>query len=521
MKILLVYPRVAETFWSFKHALRIVRRKAAFPPLGALTVAAMLPREWEKRLVDMNVRDLSDTDLRWADYVFISAMIAQKDSARNVIDRCIALGVKTVCGGPLFLSYREDYPDVDHLVLGEGEVTVRQFVKDLLQGTPQPVYEPGKHPSLGSVPIPLWDLINMKDYVTMSIQYSRGCPFDCEFCDIIVMNGRVPRTKSDEQMLLELDALYNRGWRGSVFIVDDNFIGNKKRVKSLLRRIIFWQENRPSRLSFFTEASVDLAEDEELMDLMVAAGFNKVFLGLETPSEESLRECGKSQNLRRSLSESVRIIQKHGLAVMGGFIIGFDNDPPDIFEKQVNFIQNNGIVTAMIGLLTAMPGTRLYKRLEKEGRLLFKASGNNTDVAGSLNFIPKMDRETIVRGYQWVMNSIYSPEMYYKRILEFLKQYHPANQTSLITNDFFTFLRSLWYLGVADQTGSSKYYWRLLKESVSRYRKSFTDAITVAIYGYHFRSLFYEKWIPLEWEEWLRRELNHGGLPFPESGIGT
>lgn len=521
MKILLVYPRVAETFWSFKHALRIVRRKAAFPPLGALTVAAMLPREWEKRLVDMNVRDLSDTDLRWADYVFISAMIAQKDSARNVIDRCIALGVKTVCGGPLFLSYREDYPDVDHLVLGEGEVTVRQFVKDLLQGTPQPVYEPGKHPSLGSVPIPLWDLINMKDYVTMSIQYSRGCPFDCEFCDIIVMNGRVPRTKSDEQMLLELDALYNRGWRGSVFIVDDNFIGNKKRVKSLLRRIIFWQENRPSRLSFFTEASVDLAEDEELMDLMVAAGFNKVFLGLETPSEESLRECGKSQNLRRSLSESVRIIQKHGLAVMGGFIIGFDNDPPDIFEKQVNFIQNNGIVTAMIGLLTAMPGTRLYKRLEKEGRLLFKASGNNTDVAGSLNFIPKMDRETIVRGYQWVMNSIYSPEMYYKRILEFLKQYRPANQTCLESNDFFTFLRSLWYLGVADQTGSSKYYWRLLKESVSRYRKSFTDAITVAIYGYHFRSLFYEKWIPLEWEEWLRRELNHGGLPFPESGIGT
>lgn len=521
MKILLVYPRVAETFWSFKHALRIVRRKAAFPPLGALTVAAMLPREWEKRLVDMNVRDLSDTDLRWADYVFISAMIAQKDSARNVIDRCIALGVKTVCGGPLFLSYREDYPDVDHLVLGEGEVTVRQFVKDLLQGAPQPVYEPGKHPSLGSVPIPLWDLINMKDYVTMSIQYSRGCPFDCEFCDIIVMNGRVPRTKSDEQMLVELDALYNRGWRGSVFIVDDNFIGNKKRVKSLLRRIIFWQENRPSRLSFFTEASVDLAEDEELMDLMVAAGFNKVFLGLETPSEESLRECGKSQNLRRSLSESVRIIQKHGLAVMGGFIIGFDNDPPDIFEKQVNFIQNNGIVTAMIGLLTAMPGTRLYKRLEKEGRLLFKASGNNTDVAGSLNFIPKMDRETIVRGYQWVMNSIYSPEMYYKRILEFLKQYRPANQTCLESNDFFTFLRSLWYLGVADQTGSSKYYWRLLKESVSRYRKSFTDAITVAIYGYHFRSLFYEKWIPLEWEEWLRRELNHGGLPFPESGIGT
>ncbi|NLI83371.1 MAG: B12-binding domain-containing radical SAM protein [Deltaproteobacteria bacterium] len=513
MKILFIYPKVAETFWSFKHALRVVRRKSAFPPLGALTVAAMLPQEWEKRLVDLNVRDLTDADLRWADYAFISAMIAQKESTRDVIDRCMHLGVKTVCGGPLFNSYREDYPDVDHLVLGEGETSVGQLAKDLSHGCAQRVYEPGPHPPLTDVPIPLWDLINMNDYVTMSVQYSRGCPFDCEFCDIIVMNGRVPRTKSDGQMLLELDALYSRGWRGSVFIVDDNFIGNKKRVKSLLRNIILWQEKRPRRLTFFTEASVDLAEDEELMNLMVAAGFNKVFLGIETPSEESLRECGKSQNLRRSLSESVRIIQSHGLAVMGGFIIGFDNDPPDIFQRQVNFIQNNGIVTAMIGLLTAIPGTRLYKRLENEGRLLFKPSGNNTDIKGSLNFIPKMDRQTIVKGYEWVMNSIYSPEMYYTRILEFLRHYRPANQACLESNDFFTFLRSLWYLGIADQTGSSKYYWRLIKESLSRYRKSFTETVTVAIYGYHFRNLFYKKWIPLDWEAWLNwGERNSTGL---------
>lgn len=503
MKILLVYPKVQETFWSFKHALQVLHRKAAFPPLGALTVAAMLPESWEKRLVDMNVRPLLDKDLLWADYVFISAMIAQKGSARQVMDRCRNLGARTVCGGPLFLSYRDDYLDADHLVLGEGEITVKEFVADVLRGTPRKVYETDERPSLDAAPIPLWDIIDMRDYASMCIQFSRGCPFNCEFCDIIVMNGRVPRTKTEDQMVAELDALYRRGWRGRVFIVDDNFIGNKKKVKNLLPRIIAWQNSTGRRMSFFTEASVDLAEDEELMDLMVAAGFSKVFLGLETPSEESLRECGKSQNLKRGLSESVRIIQSRGLAVMGGFIIGFDNDPPDIFQRQVNFIQGNGIVTAMIGLLTAVPGTRLYKRLEEEGRLLFKPSGDNTDVTGSLNFVPRMDRETIVKGYQWVMNTIYSPEMYYKRIIEFLNQYRPKAQTSLEYSDMFTFLRSIWYLGFADASTESKYYWRLLTQSVSRYRKSFADAVAVAIHGYHFRKLFHDKWIPLDWDKWF------------------
>ncbi len=516
MKILLVYPKVQETFWSFKHALRVLHRKAAFPPLGALTVAAMLPESWEKRLVDMNVRTLSDTDLLWADYVFISAMIAQKDSARQVIDRCRSLGVKTVGGGPLFLPYRDDYLDVNHLVLGEGEITVKDFVADVLRGSPRKVYETDEHPSLDAVPTPLWDMIDMGDYASMSIQFSRGCPFNCEFCDIIVMNGRVPRTKTDEQMLAELDALYRRGWRGRIFIVDDNFIGNKKKVKTLLPKIIAWQNSTGRRMSFFTEASVDLAEDDELMDLMVAAGFSKVFLGLETPSEESLRECGKSQNLKRSLSESVRIIQSRGLAVMGGFIIGFDNDPPDIFQRQVNFIQRNGIVTAMIGLLTAVPGTRLYSRLEQEGRLLFQPSGDNTDVMGSLNFVPKMDRQTIVKGYKWVMNTIYSPEMYYKRIIEFLNQYCPKAQTSLEYSDLLTFLRSIWYLGFADRRTDSKYYWRLLTQSLSRYRKSFAEAIAVAIHGYHFRKLFHDNWIPLDWEKWSTEQ----DLPTPSRSLG-
>ncbi|HBZ55618.1 MAG TPA: B12-binding domain-containing radical SAM protein [Syntrophobacteraceae bacterium] len=502
MKILLVYPKVEETFWSFKHALKIVRRKAAFPPLGALTVAAMLPASWEKRLVDMNVRDLLDADIQWADLVFISAMVAQKDSARRVIDRCRQQGTTTVGGGPLFNTYRDDYADVDHLVLGEAETNLAPFLTDLLAGRPQRIYASTDRPDLSQTPLPLWDLIRLRDYSAMSIQYSRGCPFNCEFCDIIIMNGRVPRTKSSEQILAELDALYNGGWRGSVFIVDDNFIGNKARVKKLLRAIIGWQRLRETPFTFFTEASVDLAEDEELMTLMAAAGFNKVFLGLETPSEASLKECGKTQNLRRSLQDSVHTIQGHGMAVMGGFIIGFDNDPPDIFQRQVDFVQKSGVVTAMIGLLTAIPGTRLYKRLEQEGRLLFKPSGNNTDVSGSLNFIPKMDRQTIVNGYQWVMSTIYSPEMFYRRILAFLRQYQPQVPGVREHNDVFTFLRSLWYLGLVDQKDGRGVYRLLLREAVSKYRQAAADVVTLAIYGYHFRRLFWSPQIPMKWEDW-------------------
>ena len=502
MKILFVYPMVSETFWSFKHALRVVRRKAAFPPLGALTVAAMLPGSWEKRLVDLNVRDLRDEDLIWADYVFISAMIAQKISAREVVDRCVKLGVTTVGGGPLFRAYPDDFSDLDHLVFGEAEAIIPEIVKDLKAGRPKRSYTASGFPAIDVVPVPLWKLISLNDYASVSVQYSRGCPFNCEFCDIIVMNGRVPRLKRNEQVLAELDALYSLGWRGSVFIVDDNFIGNKEMVKSLLRAIIEWQKGRLRRFNFFTEASVNLAEDPELMDLMVQAGFNKVFLGLETPVEESLRECGKAQNLRHSLSESVATIQRRGLAVMGGFIIGFDSDPPDVFQRQVNFIQKNGIVTAMIGLLTAVPGTRLYARLESEGRMLFKSSGDNTDVSGSLNFVTRMDRAKIIEGYRWVMNSVYSPEMYYNRILAFLRTYRPKAETYLEKADLLAFVRSLWYLGVVDRK-SRNYYWKLLTKAFSGYQDSFADIVTYAIYGYHFRKLFWSPKLPLKLEEWL------------------
>ncbi len=502
MKILFIYPEVSETFWSFKHALRLVRRKAAFPPLGALTVAAMLPAHWEKRLVDLNVTDLRDEDLLWADYVFVSAMIAQKNSTGYVAERCRRLGVKVIAGGPLFRAYPDEYSGFNSLVLGEAESIVDQLAKDLEAGSLQSSYRPSGFPDLDRVPVPLWDLINLNDYATMSVQYSRGCPFNCEFCDVIVMNGRVPRVKSNEQVIAELDALHVRGWQGSVFIVDDNFIGNKQKVKGLLRAVISWQKERPRRMNFFTEASVNLAEDPELMSLMVQAGFNKVFLGIETPVEDALKECGKSQNLKRSLSDSVSLIQRSGMAVMGGFIIGFDSDPPDVFQRQVNFIQKNGIVTAMIGLLTAIPGTRLYTRLEQEGRMLFDSSGNNTDTDGSLNFVTMMDRAKIIEGYRWVMNSVYSPEMYYNRVLAFLRTYQPRAKTYLQNHDIVTFVRSLWYLGIADSK-SRNYYWKLLKKAVAGYNDSFGEIIAMAIYGYHFRKLFWTPKLPVKLEEWL------------------
>ncbi|MFC1954158.1 B12-binding domain-containing radical SAM protein, partial [Chloroflexota bacterium] len=407
MKILLVYPRYPETFWSFKHALRFVSKKAAFPPLGLLTVAAMLPGEWEKKLVDMNINALSDEDIKWANYVFISAMVVQGDSAREVITRCNELNTKVVAGGPLFTTGHEEFEGVDHFVLGEAEVTLPSFLADLDKGCAKPIYTPDKKPDISKTPVPLWSLINMKYYSSMNIQYSRGCPFNCEFCDIIILNGHKPRTKDRHQMVNELEALYSRGWRGGVFIVDDNFIGNRKKLKAeTLPAIIEWSKKKKYPFVLSTETSINLADDEELMKLMVEAGFNQVFIGVETPNEASLAECNKMQNRDRDLAASVKKIQNHGFEVQGGFIVGFDSDPVSIFRSQIDFIQRSGIVTAMVGLLNAPRGTRLYQRLKKENRLLKGFSGDNTD--SSINFIPKMNYETLINGYRNILDTIYS-----------------------------------------------------------------------------------------------------------------
>ncbi len=489
MKILLVYPRYPDTFWSFRYALKFLSKKASFPPLGLLTVAAMLPAEWEKRVVDLNVNLLSDEDIKWADYLFISSMAVQKDSAKEVIARCKVLNTRVVAGGPLFTTGYEDFEGVDHFVLGEAEVTLPRFLTDLAKGRPEHIYSSKERPDLSKTPIPAWSLIDMKHYSAMSLQYSRGCPFDCDFCDIIVLNGHKPRTKDKQQTVDELEALYRHGWRGSLFIVDDNFIGNKKKLKTeTLPAMIKWSKQRKYPFLFFTEASINLADDDELMELMAEAGFNRVFVGIETPNEASLMECNKWQNRNRDLVAAVKKIQSHGFEVQGGFIIGFDSDPVSIFKRQINFIQKTGIVTAMVGLLNAPNGTKLYTRLKRENRLLKDMSGDNTDF--SINFIPKMKYETLVAGYKNVLDTIYSPRHYYERVVTFLKEYKPrktAGISQLRFSHITGLIKTLWFLGVTNK--GRRYFWRLLISTLLKRPRHFPLTISLSVSGFHFRKV--------------------------------
>ncbi len=489
MKILFVYPQYPDTFWSFRYALKFISKKASFPPLGLLTVASMLPSEWEKKLVDMNVTTLTDEDIKWADYAFISAMVVQSDSVKEVITRCKELGTKIVAGGPIFTTAHEEFDGVDHFVLGEAEVTLSSFLEDLDKGCAKHIYASNERPDIRKTPIPLWSLINMKQYSSMNVQYSRGCPFDCEFCDIIFLNGHKPRTKDKDQVVNELEALYRYGWRGGVFIVDDNFIGNRKKLKAeTLPTIIKWMEERKRPFAFSTEASINLADDEELMRLMVKAGFNQVFVGIETPHEESLAECNKIQNRDRDLVASVKKLQNHGLEVQGGFIIGFDSDPLSIFRSQINFIQNSGIVTAMVGLLNAPHGTRLYQRLKKENRLLKGFTGDNTDC--SLNFVPKMNSETLINGYKHVLNTIYSPRQYYERVRILLKEYKPPKVKGLPRFKLYhieAFIKSLWFLGIIEK--GRGYYWKLLISTLFKRPRLFPLSVILSIFGFHFRKV--------------------------------
>jgi len=489
MKILLVYPRYPDTFWSFRHALKFLSKKATFPPLGLLTVAAMLPAEWEKKVVDLNVNALSDENIKWADYVFLSSMVVQKDSAKEVITRCKELNVKVVAGGPLFTTGYEEFPEVDHFVLGEAEVTLPLFLADLAKGSLQHIYSSDERPDISKTPIPTWSLLNMKNYSAMSLQYSRGCPFDCDFCDIIVLNGHKPRTKGIQQTIDELEALYNHGWRGSLFIVDDNFIGNRKKLKEeTLPAMIAWSKEKKYPFTFFTEASINLADDDELMELMAEAGFNRVFIGIETPNEDSLVECNKVQNSNRDLAAAVKNIQNHGFEVQGGFILGFDNDPASIFKKQINFIQKTGIVTAMVGLLNAPNGTKLYKRLKNENRLLKNFTGDNTDF--SMNFVPKMKYETLMTGYKNVLDTIYSPRHYYKRVVAFLKEYKPrktAGISKLRFSHIISMTKTFWFLGVWDK--GRIYFWRLLISTLLKRPRHFPTSISLSVSGFHFRKV--------------------------------
>jgi len=490
MNTLLVYPEIPETFWSFTHALRFIGKRASQPPLGLMTIASQLPQEWSVQLVDMNVRPLRESHLKWADVVMVSGMTLQRESARQVIRRSKEAGCTVVAGGPLFTLEYEDFPLVDHFVLNEGEITFPEFLDDFRRRRAKPLYTTTAFADLASSPVPSWALVDQRRYATMGIQFSRGCPFDCEFCNVTTLFGHKPRIKPAVRILQELDSLYASGWRGSVFFVDDNLIGHKKALKhELLPALIDWRRDKVGYV-FNTQTSINLADDEELTHAMVQAGFRTVFIGVETPSEDSLAECGKKHNLRRDLVQDIHRLQRAGIEVQGGFIVGFDHDTTTIFQRQIDFIQKSGIVTAMVGMLQAPVGTRLFERLAQAGRLLGQMSGDNVD--GSTNILPRMGLEALHRGYQQIMETIYQPRQYYERVKTFLREYEPPKvhirlPFRQMMENLRALFRSMLHLGLLGRERLE--YWKLLGWTMLRRPRQLPIAVTFAIYGYHFRTI--------------------------------
>ncbi len=484
VKALLVYPEMPPTYWSFKYTMPFIGKKASLPPLGLLTVAALLPDEWELTLVDMNVEPLSEEAVEGADIVLTSSMLIQQDSLDDVIRRCRRHGKRVVAGGPYPTAAWERIEGVDHFVLNEAEVTLPRFLSDLARGRAEHVYQDAVRPDIVGSPPPRFDLVRRNAYSSMAVQFSRGCPHSCEFCDIIELFGRKPRTKTPEQFLAELEILHREGWRGSLFVVDDNFIGNRKHVRVLLRDVARWQRERGYPFALFTEATLGLAEDEALMEQMVEAGFNMVFLGLETPDEGTLAAVGKAQNLRSDMLTGVHRIQARGMEVSGGFILGFDSDPEDIFDRQIDFIQSAGIPTAMVGLLSALPNTRLGRRLAEEGRLQGEATGNNTHDF-RLNFVPRMDVRTLLAGYRRVLSEIYRPDRYFERCLDLLKvlKTHRTSRRRIGVSEIRAVLLSL-----VRQTFSrySWSYWRFLVRGLLTRPSMVAETVTMAVKGHHF-----------------------------------
>jgi radical SAM superfamily enzyme YgiQ (UPF0313 family) len=489
MKILMIYPEYPDTFWSFKYALKFVSKKASNPPLGLLTIAPLLPANWKKKLVDMNVEKLKTRDILWADFVFIGAMSIQLNSALDIIKRCKTFGKKIVAGGPLFTEDFEKFDMVDHLVLNEAEITLPLFLSDLEAGNPQRIYHTTDFADITKSPVPDYSLIKKSKYSSISIQYSRGCPFNCDFCDITALLGHKSRIKSTAQIIHELENIYALGWRGDLFFVDDNFIGNKPVLKNdLLPTMISWMQEHGNPFVISTEASINIADDPDLMKLMTNAGFSTVFIGIETPHENSLAECNKAQNKNRNLLESVKRVQNAGMEVLGGFIVGFDNDLPTIFKQQIDFIQKSGIVSAMIGLLNAPTKSKLYQKLIAEDRILNKMSGDNTD--SSTNIIPKMNITDLKAGYHEVIRGIYGGKPFYQRARHFLTDFEPQvkKRTRINFNKAMALVKSIFIIGIYDS--NRKYYWRLFFWSLFKRPKLFPLAITYSIYGYHYKRVF-------------------------------
>jgi radical SAM superfamily enzyme YgiQ (UPF0313 family) len=461
MRVLMVWPRFPASYWSLEDVTEIVPERSLMPPLGLITVAALCPKQWAIRLVDLAFEELNDEDLLWADLVVVSAMQVQRDDVRDTLQRASKLGRRTMVGGPYASSQPEELlPLADHVIVGEPDEVFQEIATDLEVGSARRLYRVTEKPDVSRTPVPRFDLLALEKYTLMAVQFSRGCPFTCEFCDIITLYGRRPRTKSSAQLIGELDRLLQLGWRKEIFIVDDNFIGNHKAALELCRELEPWQLRNRYPFGFATEASIDLASRPELVEAMVKANFSRVFIGIETPSSESLKEAKKFQNLRRDPLDCIRFIQQQGLWVMGGFIVGFDNDQADIFDRQIEFIERAAIPWAMAGVLQAPPTTPLYERMKREGRLI-------QDSPESSNFSPPNFRTVLplpvlLGGLRRMPLILYDPRRFYERVLDSLERWQVRPEQRAAPLSFLyrlrVFFKSVWRQGVL--SGYRRNYWR-------------------------------------------------------------
>ena len=503
IKVLPVYPEIPDSFWSLKKTIELIGRKASMPPIGLATVMAMLDEKYFelKPIVDLNVQRISESDIKESDLVFTSAMSVQRGSLEKIINIAHKFGKKVVAGGPLPSAFEEEIP-ADYLVLNEAELTLPPFVEDLLTGNPKRLYNydtvlsrmKGKveidregRPLLKQTPIPRWDLLNLKNYASLAMQYTRGCPFNCNFCDIVAQFGRIPRTKTVKQILSESQAIYDLGWRGPVFVVDDNFIGDKPGLNKLLPEWARWQKEKMYPLQLFTEASIDLGFDQQngIRKLMVEAGFDSVFVGIESLDPEVLIDMGKRQNLR-NLEQSVENIQRSGLEVMGGFIVGSDKDKPNVFDLTFDFIQRAGIVTPMVGLLNAIRGTILYDRMKSDGRLRMESSGNNTHDL-NLNFDPIMDERMLIGGYVHLLERLFNSRNYYDRCRVLRDRKGPARSGIGISLNYLVGMVKITYENLVKNPDHE--FRKYIAETLIRFPNKFPSAIAEAMRLHHFRSL--------------------------------
>jgi radical SAM superfamily enzyme YgiQ (UPF0313 family) len=495
VKALLVWPRFPRSYWGQEYTLEIIGKGAVLPPLGLLTVAALLPRSWDLRLVDLNVGELEESDLAWADLVMVSGMRIQRASFHEVVGRARAAGKRVVAGGPYVSTSPEEVLEVDHVVIGEAEDVLPELARALEAGAAVPRrWQASGRPDVSRTPIPRYDLLRIERYDGMSVQFSRGCPFNCEFCDIIEIFGRVPRTKAPDQLVAELDAIRATKFRGPVFLVDDNFIGNKVAAKRMLKRLATWSEAHAFPFDFFTEASVNLADDDVLIRGLVAAGFSAVFLGIETPSREALLETQKRQNTHLDLAAAVEKLVRAGLEVMAGFIVGFDADDETIFDRQLEFISRSPISMAMVGVLTALPSTQLWRRLAAEGRLLHEGEG---DAAYHPNFVTRMPAATLVSGYAKLLAALYEPRSYFRRALrtlELQRDLPSGRYRRPLRFSVAAVARSLWRQGL--RSPYRRAYWSFLVRALRTAPRQVARAMALAIHAEHFIRYTFEDVLP-------------------------